>query len=146
VEHLPRSPRACNGGCNSNEAIASVPNLLPPQITAMLKAGQKIGDLKKVLLACRQMLKDAVSQTRGATNYLVVIAFVITPILLILFSLISVKVLPSFQQIVVGLAMPHSARLDFLTAHRLAFAAMLAIPVGFLWIAAFTRRSSRPSF
>jgi len=124
-------------GMRLDEAIASVPHLLPPQIIAMLKAGQKIGDLRKVLSACRQLLKDAVSQTRGATNYLVVIAFVVTPILLILFSLISVKVLPSFQQIVVGLAMPHSARLDFLTAHRLVFAAMLAIPVGFLWIAAF---------
>ena len=124
-------------GMRLDEAIASVPHLLPPQITAMLKAGQKIGDLKKVLPACRQMLKDAVSQTRGATNYLVVIAFVVTPILLVLFGFISIKVLPAFQQIVVGMAMPHSARLEFLTVHRLAFAAMLAIPVGFLWIAAF---------
>lgn len=124
-------------GMRLDEAIASVPRLLPPQITAMLKAGQKIGDLKKVLPACRQMLKDAVSQTRGATNYLVVIAFVVTPILLVLFGFISIKVLPAFQQIVVGMAMPHSARLEFLTVHRLAFAAMLAIPVGFLWIAAF---------
>lgn len=124
-------------GMRLNEAIASVPRLLPPQITAMLKAGQKIGDLKKVLPACRQMLKDAVSQTRGATNYLVVIAFVVTPILLFLFSFISVKVLPMFQQIAVGMAIAQSDRLEFLTLHRFAFAAMLAVPVGLLWIAAF---------
>lgn len=124
-------------GMRFNEAIASVPRLLPPQITAMLKAGQKIGDLKKVLPACRQMLKDAVSQTRGATNYLVVIAFVVTPILLVLFSFISVKVLPMFQQIAVSMSIAQSARLEFLTLHRFAFAAMLAMPVGLLWIAAF---------
>ena len=124
-------------GMRLDEAIACVPRLLPPQITAMLKAGQKIGDLKKVLPACRQMLKDAVSETRGATNYLVVIAFVVTPILLVLFSFISVKVLPMFQHIAVGMAVPLNGRLEFLTVHRVAFAAMLVIPVGFLWIAAF---------
>jgi len=124
-------------GMRLDEAIASVPRLLPPQITAMLKAGRKIGDLKKVLPACRQMLKDAVSQTRGATNYLVVIAFVVTPILLVLFSFISVKVLPMFQQIAMGMAIAQSGQLEFLTLHRFAFAAMLATPVGLLWIAAF---------
>ena len=46
----------------------------------MLMAGQKIGDLRKVLPACRQLLKDAVSQTRGAINYLVILTFVITPL------------------------------------------------------------------
>ena len=45
----------------------------------MLNAGQKIGDLRKVLPACRQLLKDAVSQTRGAISYLVILTFVITP-------------------------------------------------------------------
>jgi type II secretory pathway component PulF len=124
-------------GLRLTEALASVPRLLPPQINAMLKAGEKIGDLKKVLPACRQLLKDAVSQTRSATNYLVVIAFVVTPVLLVLFSVISVKVLPAFRQIAEGMAIPYSARLEFLTLHRFAFAAMLAIPVGVLWIAAF---------
>jgi type II secretory pathway component PulF len=124
-------------GMRLDEAIASVPQLLPPQVMAMLKAGQKIGDLKKVLPACRQMLRDAVSQTRGATNYLVVIAFVITPILLVLFSFISVKVLPVFHAISDSMAIPQSGRLEFLTLHRFAFAGLLAMPVGILWIAAF---------
>ena len=61
------------------EALAKVPRFLPPQITAMLIAGQKIGDLTKVLPACRQLLKDSVSETRAAISYLVILTFVITP-------------------------------------------------------------------
>ena len=69
-----------------SDALAKVPRLLPPQITAMLMAGQKIGDLRKVLPACRQLLKDGVSQTRGAINYLVILTFVITPLSAFVFS------------------------------------------------------------
>ena len=119
------------------EAIATVPHLLPPQITAMLGAGERIGDLKKVLPACRQMLKDAVSQTRGAANYAVAMGVVVTPVLLVLFAMISIKVLPAMLQVSIGVGVEPSARLEFLTAHRLAFAAMLATPMLLMWFAAF---------
>ena len=125
------------GSLRLSEAIATVPHLLPQQISAMLKAGERIGDLKKVLPACRQMLKDAVSQTRGATNYAVAMAFVVTPVLLALFGMISIKVLPAFQQISTGMAIEQSAGLEFLTAHRVAFALMLATPMLLTWFAAF---------
>lgn len=124
-------------GLRLNQAIATVPHLLPPQISAMLNAGGRIGDLKRVLPACRQMLKDAVSQTRGATNYAVAMALVVTPVLLALFGMISIKVLPAFQQISAGMAIEQSAGLEFLTAHRVAFATMLATPMLMLWFAAF---------
>ena len=60
-------------GLHLPEALAKVPRLLPPQIVAMLRAGERIGDLRKILPACRQLLADAVSETRSALNYLVVI-------------------------------------------------------------------------
>lgn len=36
-----------------SDALAKEPRFLPPQVTAILMAGQKIGDLRKVLPACR---------------------------------------------------------------------------------------------
>src|SRR5437867_2604166 len=115
---------AClRAGMKLSDALANVPRLLPPQITAMLKAGERLGDLKRVLPACRQMLKDAVSHTRGATNYAVAISFVVTPVLLFTFTVISIKVLPAFQEITRGMGMEQSARLEFLTTNRLTFAA-----------------------
>ncbi|MSU60158.1 MAG: hypothetical protein EXS35_18635 [Pedosphaera sp.] len=92
------------GGQKLAAALAFVPRLLPPQIVAMLKVGQQIGDLKKVLPACRQLLRDSVSKTRGATNYLVVLTFVVTPLSLFVFAMLCVKVLPSFRQIAEGVS------------------------------------------
>src|ERR1017187_3138883 len=37
------------GGDRLGEALEKVPRFLPPQITAILRAGEKLGDLKKVL-------------------------------------------------------------------------------------------------
>ena len=45
-------------GLRLSDALAKVPRLLPPQITAMLKVGEEIGDLKRVLPACQGLLKD----------------------------------------------------------------------------------------
>jgi general secretion pathway protein F len=86
------------------DALALVPRLLPPQIVAMLKAGQQIGDLKKVLPACRQLLRDSVSETRSAVNYLVVLAFVVTPMSMSVFAMICVKVLPALRQVAEGMS------------------------------------------
>jgi len=86
-------------GLRLEQAVEKVPRLLPPQIAAMLKVGQQIGDLAKVLPACRQLLRDGVSQTRGALNYLLVLAFVITPIVPFLFASLSVFVVPKIHAI-----------------------------------------------
>jgi len=85
-----------------SDALAKVPRFLPPQVTAMLLAGQKIGDLRKVLPACRQLLKDAVSQTRSAINYLVILTFVITPLGIWVFGCIDVNVMPEFRELAAG--------------------------------------------
>lgn len=127
---------ALQRGQRLGDAIAAVPRLLPPQITAMLKAGQQIGDLRKVLPACKHVLKDAVSHTRGATNYVVALAFVVTPALLSLFALILVKVLPSLHAIKEGMGVPSGAQLTFLSEYGLAMAVTLCVPVILLWFAA----------
>jgi len=85
-----------------SDALARVPRFLPPQVNAMLMAGQKIGDLRKVLPACRQLLKDAVSQTRGAINYLVILTVVITPLNLWVFGVMEVMVMPKFRELAEG--------------------------------------------
>src|SRR6267378_45761 len=57
-------------GMRLSEALDHVPRLLPPQLRATLKVGERIGDLTKVLSACRRWLQDSVSHVRAAHNYL----------------------------------------------------------------------------
>lgn len=90
-------------GMRFSQALEKVPRLLPPQICAMLKTGERIGDISKVLPACRALLKDGVSQVRGALNYLVLLAFAVTPFTVLVPFLLRVKVLPSYQAVFQGM-------------------------------------------
>jgi type II secretory pathway component PulF len=124
------------------DAIAAVPRLLPPQVVAMLKAGQGIGDIRKVLPACRQMLKDSVSQTRGAMSYAVVLAFVITPVLLFMFGFISIMVLPKVVAISQAIGAPCPLGLVLLTGYRAEILFVQSAMLILVWLAAFLYVSS----
>jgi hypothetical protein len=55
-----------------------------------------------VLPACRQLLKDGLSHTRGAMNYLLLLAFVITPSSLCVLAFTSLAALPKLLDISAG--------------------------------------------
>lgn len=90
-------------GMRLGQALDKVPRLLPPQICAMLKTGERIGEVSKVLPACRALLKDGVSQVRGALNYLVLLAFAVTPFTIAVPLLLRVKVLPAYKAVFEGM-------------------------------------------
>jgi type II secretory pathway component PulF len=79
------------------QALDTVPRLLPPQIRAMLKTGIAMGDLRKVLPACRVSLHGGVSQVRGALNYLLVLSFLATPFTVVVPIILKIKVIPVLQ-------------------------------------------------
>src|SRR6266853_2573077 len=81
-----------------SQALEQVPRLLPPQVCAMLKTGERIGDVSRVLPACRQLLKDGISQVRGAINYVVLLALAVTPFAVTVPVVLRIKVLPSYVQ------------------------------------------------
>lgn len=124
-------------GLRLGDAIARVPRLVPPAVAAMLHVGQKIGDLKKVLPACRQALRDSVSQTRGAENYLVLLAFVVTPGSALAFLLICVKVLPQLFSVAEGMGFGVPPALRLLAEYRgLVLTFQVALLLGFWGLAA----------
>ncbi|MGA2866332.1 MAG: type II secretion system F family protein [Verrucomicrobiota bacterium] len=104
-------------GLRLSQALKRVPRLLPPQVRAMLQTGERIGDLSKVLPACRELLKDGLSQVRGALNYVLVLALVITPLFIVLPIGLKVMILPKFMEVFAGVApgerLPGFTRLVF---------------------------------
>jgi type II secretory pathway component PulF len=88
-------------GLRLGEALKSVPRFLPPQVTAMLRAGEAMGDIRKVLPVCDYLVKDAQSNVRGAVSYLVVVAFALSPCSLLILNMLSVLILPKFKEIAV---------------------------------------------
>ena len=123
-------------GLRLDEALVKVPRLLPPQIVAMLQAGQRIGDLRKILPACRQLLADAVSETRSALNYLVVITFVVSPATVMVFWMIAVFVFPKLNEVAAGLGVGQAHGIQWLMDYRTLFVgAQILFQIG-MWSAA----------
>jgi type II secretory pathway component PulF len=125
-------------GRKLSEALDDVPRLLPPQVTAMLKAGQRIGDITKMFPACRRLLADSVSQVRGAINYILLLVFVVTPFALGVPLFIKVKIIPAylmvFEGMMEGAMLPAFTRLVFATNSY--FLEILAVVFVFIWVLA----------
>jgi type II secretory pathway component PulF len=124
-------------GMRLTQALEQVPRLVPPQIRAMLQTGERIGDLTKVLPACRQLLKDGVSQVRGALNYLILVAFAVTPALVFVPLVLRIKVLPAFKMVFAGMLegqqLPAFTRLVF-QGNDISTAIQIGI-VAIIWLA-----------
>jgi type II secretory pathway component PulF len=90
-------------GMKLSDALVCVPRLLPPEMSSILKAGVRIGDVGKVLPACRRLLNDGVSQVRGALNYLLILAFLIVPAITVIPLMINTLIVPKFKEVYAGL-------------------------------------------
>jgi type II secretory pathway component PulF len=125
------------GGLRLSQALEQVPRLLPPQVCAMLKTGERIGDIRKVLPACRLLLRDSVSHVRSALNYLILLAFAVTPAMVVAPILIRVMVLPKFKEVFSGMLegqqLPAFTRLVF-AGNGISTAIQFVI-VGIIWLA-----------
>jgi len=127
------------GGHSFEQALHMVPRFLPGNLTAMLTAGIHAGDVSKVLPACRHLLKDALSQTRGALNYLVLLAFAITPATILTFATFQIVVLPKCLDIFEGMTEGQSppGALTFIQHHSLLMLLAQASLLFFVWFVAF---------
>jgi len=93
-------------GDRLGEALRKTPRFLPPQINAMLQAGEKLGDLKKVLPACREVLRTAPDTVRSTMHYMVAILLIFAPIAIWLISLLMIFVMPKFKDVAAGMGGP----------------------------------------
>jgi len=80
-------------------ALEKVPELLPPQVLAMLKVGATLGDFRRVLPACRHLLHDGTSQTRALINYQVALGLILNPIIVLLLPILFTALVPNFKAI-----------------------------------------------
>lgn len=86
-------------GLRFGEALELTPAALPPQVTAMLKAGLELGVVAKVLPGCRRLLCDGGAHVWHAHHYLMLFAFGTSPLWVAVFTGMCVFVLPKFEQI-----------------------------------------------
>ena len=91
------------GGARLGEALEKEPGFLLPQVNAILRAGEKLGDLKKVLPACREVLRLAPDTVRATMHYMVAILLIFAPVACLLIGMLSVFVIPKFKDVAAGM-------------------------------------------
>ena len=97
---------AAESGLKPGEALERTPRFLPPQITAILRAGENLGNLKSVLPACRENLRVAPDSVHTTVHYMVALLMVFAPISIWLMSLLNVFVFPKFKEVAAGMNVP----------------------------------------
>ncbi|HKS38145.1 MAG TPA: type II secretion system F family protein [Verrucomicrobiae bacterium] len=122
-------------GLPLGQAVEKVPRLLPPQINAMLKTGEEIGDVFKVLPACRQLLNDGSSETRGAMNYLVVVFLVLTPVAPAIFQVLATFVFPKFLVILHEMEVTPPAFTAYVISRASVFASVMSAAAFLVYLA-----------
>ena len=123
-------------GLRLSEALKKVPGLLSPQLAAMLAVGDKVGDIRKVIPACRRALTSGSSKVTSAVNYLLLLIVLANPAVAIIWPFLIVTIVPKFQEITRELthgSLPPLLR--FLLAHStLVIIVQLAL-TGIIWLA-----------
>lgn len=125
-----------SGTLRLSEALETVPGFLPTQIIAMLKAGEKLGDIRKVMPACRLLMKDSLALTRNSVHYLIIATFVTTPVAIAILAVLQVYVLPEFIAVVEGMGGPPPLGLLFLAAHKNGLLGLELIFLLVVWLTA----------
>ena len=94
------------GGMRLGEALRCVPGFLPPQVAEMLRAGEEVGDIGKVLPACQRALSDASSRVRGAINYVILLASAFFAVNVAVVAFTMVYILPRWQAMLRDMGRP----------------------------------------
>ncbi|HLZ53477.1 MAG TPA: type II secretion system F family protein, partial [Verrucomicrobiae bacterium] len=89
-------------GLSFMAALEKVPRLLPPQIAAMLRAGEKLGDLRRVLPACREILQDRPAAVRSAVHYMILVILFFSPVFVGVATVTMTFVIPRFEGVAEG--------------------------------------------
>lgn len=95
-------------GCRLSQALDRVPRLLPPQITAMLQVGENLGNLGRVLPACRAVLDQGLAGAAGALHSMPLLFYLMLPAPFLILWFLPVMVLPRYEQIMsdFGVSLP----------------------------------------
>lgn len=123
-------------GLSITAALEKVPWFLPPPVRAMLKVGEEIGDVRRIIPACQRALKEGTSGTRSSLDNLVVLLFV-SPIGPLLVWMIAIWIVPKMKDIaadMIGFVPPGSEQMfswSSVIASILILLWLIVCPVGF---------------
>ena len=120
-----------NDGMRLGEALADLDCYIPKQIGEMIRTGEEIGAIDKVLPACRIVLNDGQSLNEALPSYIMYLFHI--PLVL-LFALLSLVLVPRFKSM--GIKLPD---------HGLWFALLMlvGVSIALYWLRNYASMTAR---
>jgi type II secretory pathway component PulF len=72
----------------------------------MLRVGEKLGDLRRVLPACREILRDRPAAVRSAMHYMILVVLLFSPAFIFVVMMTAVMIIPKFKEVAAGIGVP----------------------------------------
>jgi type II secretory pathway component PulF len=120
-------------GKSLTQALETTPRLLSPELAAMFGIGERTGNPGAILPAARALLSDALSQTRGAMNYVILLTLSMSPAIIGLLAILKVRVMPVLQSVFTAEhKLPGFTR--FVFEHQTEILLLQCLALGLLWL------------
>lgn len=119
-------------GARLDQALDQTPRFLSTPMAAMLQAGSRLGDLRRVLPACRRLLQDGLSHTHGALNYLVLLVAFVLPVFPVMTLALQTFILPQLHAIANEMGVGHPTYLSLAIRGNIWIAALQIFMMGLL--------------
>ena len=131
--HFPALAEAVQRGARLSAALEAVPKFLPRQVRAMLRVGEELGELRKVLPACRAALTGSHGETQRISNNLVVLMFV-SPLAPLVLGVLAVWVFPKLKDVARDMASDAPAWSETLFHGSIVVAWFIAVAWLLFWL------------
>jgi type II secretory pathway component PulF len=131
--HFPLLAEVMQAGNRLSTALEVVPKFLPRRVRAMLRVGEELGELRRVLPACQATVLGAQGETLSISNNLVVLMFV-SPLGPLLLGVLAVWVFPKLKQIGLDMASDAPAWSEALFEGSIAMAWFIAAALLLFWL------------
>jgi type II secretory pathway component PulF len=105
------------GGLRLGEALEKERSFLPAQVNAMIRAGEKLGDLRKILPACREVLRVSPETVRFSASYFMTVLMMFGIVGAGIIFQLSLFVFPRFQEVAAGFSAHPGPVAQFVYAH-----------------------------
>jgi len=125
-------------GLRLGAALEETPRFLPRQVAAMLRIGESIGQIERVLPLCRASLGSGPAESRKQLNNLLVLLFV-SPAGPVVLGVLSIFVLPKFRAIWMDMEISPPAHVE--ACFQASF--ILAVVTTILWFGLWLVETSR---
>ena len=93
-------------GLKLSAALEEVPGLVPSQIAGMLKTGEQLGDLRRIIPACRKLMAEKLNQDPTAPAW--VIPLFSSQIMVGIMGFLNLKIVPVMEKIEIERLTPES--------------------------------------